>query len=127
MFKIMSLKGVVDSPGQIPWDLIAPFEAAAERNHGQSLERLNERGGLDPLEAYAVMRGLRWPEVCNLDRQMVVNWLNARVKEFNQNDTAEKIAAWMEGLSRHPACQAERRYWYEGVAADVRGGAWKLT
>ena len=38
---------------------------------------------------------------------------------------AAAIAEWMEGLSRHPACPAERRYWYEGVAADIRNGVWK--
>lgn len=37
------------------------------------------------------------------------------------------IASWLEGLSRHPACPSERRFWYEGVAADIRNGAWKLA
>jgi hypothetical protein len=43
----------------------------------------------------------------------------------NEPDDIERIAAWLEGLSRHQACPAERRYWYEAVAADIRGGAWK--
>ena len=42
--------------GQIPWSVIAPHEAQALRNQGgQTLERLQERGGLSPEEALAVL------------------------------------------------------------------------
>jgi hypothetical protein len=44
-------------PSSIQWDVIAPFEGMAMVNHGQSLERLHERGGLDPVETYFVMTG----------------------------------------------------------------------
>lgn len=44
----------------IPWEMIAPHEAQAQRNHGQSLQRLAERGGLAPEEAVDVLLGLRW-------------------------------------------------------------------
>jgi hypothetical protein len=40
---------------QIPWALIEPHRAQAQRNHGQSLERLAERGGLGAEEAVAVI------------------------------------------------------------------------
>lgn len=39
----------------IPWSAIAPCEAQAERNHSQTLERLAQRGGLDPTEAIDVL------------------------------------------------------------------------
>lgn len=42
-------------PKSIPWDLIAPHEQQAIRNHDQTLERLAERGGLAPCEAVAVL------------------------------------------------------------------------
>ncbi len=44
----------------IPWSIIAPCEAQAQRNHSQTLERLAERGGLDPNEAIWVLNGERW-------------------------------------------------------------------
>lgn len=47
-------------PSSIPWDAIAPYEGHALENHQQTLERLAERGGLDPVEAYFVMTGRRW-------------------------------------------------------------------
>ena len=39
----------------IPWDLISPHEAQALENHGQSLEKLADRGGLSWDEAYDVL------------------------------------------------------------------------
>jgi len=47
-------------PSWIPWDAIAPYEGHALANHDQTLERLAQRGGLSPEEAYLVMTGRRW-------------------------------------------------------------------
>ena len=48
----------------IPYNIIAPHEAQAMRNHGgQSLQRLAERGGLDWTEILAVLRDKTWREM----------------------------------------------------------------
>jgi hypothetical protein len=47
----------------IPWRAIAPAEKQAQENHGQSLERLAERGGLSPCEACAVMQFRPWKKM----------------------------------------------------------------
>ena len=39
----------------VPWALIAKHQVQARANHGQSLERLAERGGLSAAEAVAVL------------------------------------------------------------------------
>lgn len=39
----------------IPWDAIISHEKQAIRNHGQTLRRLAERGGLDYTEVLAVL------------------------------------------------------------------------
>lgn len=44
----------------VPWGLLAPHEQQALKNHGQTLERLAERGGLGPIEALAIIQGRRW-------------------------------------------------------------------
>jgi hypothetical protein len=46
----------------VPWDFIAPHFRRAESNHAQSLERLNERGGLGLEELWCVLndKGLRY-------------------------------------------------------------------
>lgn len=47
-------------PRFVPWDRVAPFEANAQANHGQSLGRLAERGGLTWGELRLVIEGKRW-------------------------------------------------------------------
>jgi hypothetical protein len=49
-----------DCPLDVPWSLVAPHEEQALRNHGQTLERLAERGGLSPAELVAVLEDQRW-------------------------------------------------------------------
>lgn len=44
----------------IPWAFIAPHERQADRNHGQTLQRLAERGGLSAREAMAVLEDRRY-------------------------------------------------------------------
>jgi hypothetical protein len=47
-------------PRRIPWSIIASHEAQAIRNHGQDLAKLANRGGLHPVELYAVLHDRKW-------------------------------------------------------------------
>ncbi len=58
----MNAKGQIKS---VPWALVEPHSQQALKNHGQSLERLAERGGLDWAELFAVMNGLSWKQLEN--------------------------------------------------------------
>ena len=65
-------------PGTVPWAAIAPFEAQAQRNHKQSLQRLADRGGLHPVEVWAVMNGKDWMGYKNpCSMQEAVSFLKA--------------------------------------------------
>ena len=44
----------------IPWALISSHDEQAQTNHGQTLNRLAERGGLGPSEALAIIEDRRW-------------------------------------------------------------------
>ena len=46
-------------PRSVPWELVAPHEQTAWDNHGQSLNRLADRGGLYPAELCAVLEDRR--------------------------------------------------------------------
>ncbi len=48
---------------EIPFAMVAPHEEQAQRNHGQSLNRLAERGGLAASEAIAILEGRKWGQV----------------------------------------------------------------
>jgi hypothetical protein len=50
----------IGCPRDVPWSLMAPHERQANRNHDQTLERLNERGGLAPCEMVAVIEDRPW-------------------------------------------------------------------
>lgn len=50
---------IQDGPS-IPWAIIAPWESQAQRNHGQSLQQLADRGGLGVLEVIDVLTGQRY-------------------------------------------------------------------
>ena len=47
----------------IPYNVIAPHEAQAMKNHGQTLQRLAERGGLCWSEMLAVLKDKTWKEL----------------------------------------------------------------
>lgn len=49
------LKSAKSRIPSIRWSVIAGHERQAMRNHGQTLERLAERGGLSPAEAVAII------------------------------------------------------------------------
>jgi hypothetical protein len=59
-------------PGRkdIPWEMIAPHEGQARLNHGQSLERLAERGGLAACEAVAVLENRAWRRMTEADQRL---------------------------------------------------------
>ena len=55
LLQTRSSKNEKTCPSAIPWSIIAPFEKQAKANHYQTLEQLNERGGLDVRELWMVM------------------------------------------------------------------------
>jgi len=63
-FPILSGKSIK----AVPWALAEEIRRQAYHNHGQSLERLAERGGLSPLEFLGAARGLDWGQLTPLAR-----------------------------------------------------------
>ena len=41
---------------EVPWDILIDHEQQAISNHGQTLKRLAERGGLHPIEMASILR-----------------------------------------------------------------------
>lgn len=84
-------------PRSVPWSMVAPHDAQAQKNHGgQTLARLAERGGLSPVELLAVLadRDFPWREIAR-DRAAVQ--LNA-VAEITR-----RSAAWRNARAARPA------------------------
>jgi len=71
--------GVAEIIIGLPWAMIAPHEAQAQRNHGQTLKRLAERGGLAVCEALAVLEDRRWER---MPKAKAMGELALRLAEF---------------------------------------------
>jgi hypothetical protein len=56
---ILSPKGMLP----FPWEIIEQYRARALEYHGQSLERLAERGGLSAGEIVGIIDGLSYKEI----------------------------------------------------------------
>ena len=67
------MHGEVISITSMPWEVITPHEAQANINHGQTLKRLAERGGLSPCEALAILENRRWRKMT--DEEVRKGWL----------------------------------------------------
>ena len=48
---------------RLPWHVIAPHAKQAMSNHGQTLQRLAERGGLSFCEAAAILEDRKWVSI----------------------------------------------------------------
>ena len=48
---------------EVPMGMLLPHERQAIQNHGQSLHRLNDRGGIATYEALAIIEGRGWGQV----------------------------------------------------------------
>lgn len=62
-FPIMAIHGYPKDrrPGfKIPWDMIGEHEDQAMKNHYQTLTRLSQRGGLNAIEALAVIEDRKY-------------------------------------------------------------------
>lgn len=64
-------------PRDVRWELVEPWREQAMRNHGQTLERLAERGGLSPEELYLAAHGLCIRDIGSIDEQAAIDWLIA--------------------------------------------------
>ncbi len=58
-------------PKEVSWTLLAPHEAQALRNHSQSLETLNARGGLSPAEMVYILEDRKWTHPFMADEEAI--------------------------------------------------------
>jgi hypothetical protein len=56
----------------VPWEIVAPHERQADRNHGQTLRRLAERGGLSLCELAAVLEDRKYRKMSTEEALAVV-------------------------------------------------------
>lgn len=72
LFPVLLGAGSYGCKVYVPWSLVAPHEQQADRNHGQSLQRLADRGGLCPSELAAVLEDRAWHRMEDRDAWAVI-------------------------------------------------------
>jgi hypothetical protein len=75
-------------PRSVPWELLAPHEKQAQRNHDQSLETLASRCGLSPTEMVAILEDRR-PSYDDKYEDCIEK-INQLVKDFNNQKIQTK-------------------------------------
>lgn len=73
-------------PESVPWSFAETFREQAKQNHDQTLERLNERGGLCPAEIWCAAHGqglfAHRQTVAVPDERSCGEWLIAKMREI---------------------------------------------
>lgn len=82
MFKIMKCDHPC-SVQAVPMEYAKQFERQAMSNHMQTITRLNERGGLDPVEFYLVANGLPLSYSFQKKRLHILKQLNGSRKNLD--------------------------------------------
>lgn len=78
-------EGWKDCPTTVPLEMLKPFETQAVDNHSQDLETLARRGGLCPLEMYAIIHGQSYGFLRQnkITLEKAIKFINEKVAEFN--------------------------------------------
>lgn len=82
----------------IPWAMLTPHEAQAQRNHSQTLQRLAERGGLAPCEAVAILEDRPWRQ---MKLQQAYADLAAHVAAFSRPPDVDLLAKAIAAYADH--------------------------
>ncbi len=75
------------APKDVPFALVAGCEAQAQRNHGQTLQRLAERGGLSLTELCAVLDGRSWLPWSPTPESELIAFIHARIRTLNAGES----------------------------------------
>lgn len=90
----------------IPWEVIAPHERQAMSNHGQTIKRLAERGGLEWTEALAVIEDRKWVRLeSEVARKKVLSIVS---RQENNKDIDEAIQHCKEKAIENSCSQCGR-------------------
>lgn len=72
-------------PRTVPWSFVEPLRAMALKVHDQTLERLAERGGLDPVELWGLANNVNVfrASATTPSLESAVQWLISALKAYD--------------------------------------------
>jgi len=69
-----------DKIKSVPWWLVETARGQLQRNHGQTIELLAKRGGLDVLELAGALTGRKWGQLRDLNETQALAVINRRLE-----------------------------------------------
>ena len=98
---------IQDGPS-VPWAFMAPHEAQARKNHGQTLEGLAKRGGLGCAEAWVIIHGLKHMDILHEEHKR--KWIELTERVNREWSIEHLLADEREPMEcGHPkACLVQR-------------------
>lgn len=79
-----------NAPVSVPWELLQPHALQALANHGQTLERLAERGGLHPGEMYLILHNLPWDGGRLPATAIALQFIDQKIMELSRRATVSQ-------------------------------------
>lgn len=127
-FPIMPIWPIKEAPQPmrtIPWEVLAPHEETAQKNHQQSLERLAHRGGLSASEAVAILEDRPW-------RRMTSAEAVARLAELVNIYAADRTALGRQFVGPSVDFRAwwdskDHTYGGDATPLSIAGMAWEAA
>ena len=106
---IKTAKTPTDCPNKVPLSIVRPHEAQALKNHGQTLDHLNQRGGVSIIELYSILSDQPYDRT--ITERAAVDFVKTRVVDeaaeifytqlFNDSEKLiQEMAAYTEKLKR---------------------------
>ncbi len=72
---------------EVPWSFVEKHEEQAQTNHGQTLRRLNQRGGLGVVELWHVVNDKNWmgplPHGARIEYADACKWLESELQKLS--------------------------------------------
>lgn len=79
---IKTSKTPTDCPSKVPLSIVRPHEAQALKNHGQTLDHLNQRGGVSIQELHAIL--MDRPYDHTVTEQEAIDFVKAQVVDRDE-------------------------------------------
>lgn len=73
---------------ELPWGMLEPHETQCMTNHGQTLERIRQRGGFNPQEVLAVLEDRRFE---HMDRAEALRRIRKRLHRYLSDIIPEEL------------------------------------
>lgn len=73
------LRSEMSCPPTLPWTIVEPWRNRAQLNHNQTLEQLDERGGLSPYELWCAAHDLPIFPMRAIDKRIAGEWIKSLV------------------------------------------------